>query len=123
MIQIVTPLWIRTHVVDSHPEDNPESFGEARVDPKALWNRRWSKFITDAQALHDGFFKEVLTLTLESGKTVVSVDGIPHDQAEAAEKFLNGIIKKLSFYAETSKQKEDALQPDPEPYDAPGETD
>lgn len=117
-VQIVTPHWIRTHVVDDHSKAPHDGGAEPHVDPKAAWNRRWSKFMTDAQTIRDGFFNEILTMTLDSGRPVVAVDGIPHDQAENAEKILNSIIKKLTIYADISRQKEEALQPDPEEPEA-----
>jgi hypothetical protein len=109
-VQAMTASWLRAQVSDAIPEVGTS----APTDPRAQWNRRWSGFVSRVNDLHSEFFKSLLTATLEDGRTVVSVYGIPHDQADELEGLLTQLTKRMGFFSEVSRSATEDLFPDPE---------
>lgn len=114
-VQPMTASWVRAQVQDAA---TAEAGPSAPADPRALWNRRWANFVSKVNDLHGEFFKGLLTATLEDGRTVVSVHGIPHDQADELEGMLTQLTKRMGFFAEVSRSAVQDLLPDPEPDSA-----
>ena len=110
------PLWINEKVVAMQGESVPgvDAFGAPRCDPKSNWNRRWSKFVGEVQGVYDALFDELLAAKFDNGRTIVSVHGIPHDQADEMLATLDKMSRKITHYAELSREIEAALATDPE---------